>query len=59
MKSKPEVFKEADVDHVLEKIKKRADNYPTYDDFLVDVTKKLDKTGKVYIDFNQLQDGIE
>lgn len=41
MKSKPEVFKEADVSHVLVRLRKFADNYPSFDAFLVDLVKYI------------------
>ena len=39
MKSKPEVFKDADVSHVLVRLRKFADNYPSFDAFLVDLVR--------------------
>lgn len=43
MKSKPDVFKEADIEKVIEKIKKLASNFKSYDEFLVEVVRKIDK----------------
>lgn len=40
MKSKPEVFKEADIEFVLEKLKKKAREYSSIDGFLIYLIKK-------------------
>eukprot|EP00825_Cyclidium_porcatum_P048735 TRINITY_DN8265_c0_g1_i2.p2 TRINITY_DN8265_c0_g1~~TRINITY_DN8265_c0_g1_i2.p2 ORF type:complete len:177 (+),score=24.98 TRINITY_DN8265_c0_g1_i2:117-647(+) len=40
MKSKPEVFKEADIEFVLEKLKKKAREYSSIDEFLIYLIKK-------------------
>lgn len=42
MKSKPHIFKEADISQVIDRIKSYARNYPNYNSFLVDIVGKLD-----------------
>jgi len=54
MKSKPQVFREADIDHVISRLKAMASNYPSFDDFLVNVIKQLDKKKKGFITYDDL-----
>lgn len=58
MKSKPEVFKEADIEFVLDKLKKKAKEYKSLEDFLVVFVKKLDKNKNAKIEFEELVDGL-
>lgn len=41
MESKPHVFKEADASQVLVKLRKFADNYQSFDHFLIDLVKYI------------------
>jgi len=58
MKSKPEVFKESDIEQVIEKVKKLSSNYKTYDEFLVDLIKKVDKRKNGFVNFEELSTGL-
>lgn len=58
MKSKPEIFKEADITHIIERLKKLATKYKSLDEFLVDLIRKLDVNGNGVIDFQELTLGL-
>jgi len=59
MKSKPEVFREADIEQVLIRLRKFAVKYASYDGFLVSLIKQVDKTGKGTVDFNEVVVGLK
>lgn len=56
MKSKPDVFKESDVQHVIDRIKKLSERYQNYDTFLVELIKSLDTNNNGVIEFDELVD---
>ncbi|KRX10772.1 hypothetical protein PPERSA_00942 [Pseudocohnilembus persalinus] len=58
MKSKPHIFKEADISQVIERVKSFARNYPNYNAFLIDLVGKLDQTGRGEISFDELANGM-
>ena len=58
MKSKPDVFKESDIEQVVQRIKKLAANYKDYDEFLIDIVRKLDTNQNGFIDFDELYNGL-
>ena len=39
MEGKPDVFRESDVSQVIAKLRKFADKFPSFDAFLIDLTK--------------------
>lgn len=51
MKSKPDVFKEADIAYIIERLKNLASKYKSLDEFLIDLIRKLDVNGNGVIDF--------
>ena len=53
------MFPEADITFVIEKLKKMATNYPTLDNFLVDLLKKMDKNQNGCIEFEELIVGLQ
>lgn len=59
MKSKPENFPEADIAYVIERLKKMATKYPSLDQFLVELVKKLDVNGNGVIEFEELATGLK
>ena len=59
MKSKPEVFKEADIEESIARLKSYAKNYKNFDLFMVDILKKIDKKGKGVIEFRELAEGLK
>lgn len=58
MKSKPEVFKEADIEFVLDRLKKKAKEFKSLDEFLVTLIKKLDKNKNAMVEFEELIEGM-
>lgn len=58
-KSKPDVFKSADINTVLLKLRQPANRYPSFNDYLVDLIRKLDKKGYGVINFNELATGLQ
>lgn len=59
MKSKPEVFQEADIEYVITKLKQKAAEYKSLDLFLIDLIKKLDKNKNQRIEFEELVEGLK
>ncbi|EGR27327.1 flagellar microtugule protofilament ribbon protein, putative [Ichthyophthirius multifiliis] len=59
MKSKPEVFREADIEQVLIRLKKFASKYNSYENFLIDIIKHVDKNNKGIVEFNDLVVGMK
>lgn len=59
MKSKPESFPEADISYVIERLKKMATKFPSLDDFLIDLVRKLDVNGNGVIEFSELVSGLK
>lgn len=59
MKSKPEVFREADIELVLQRLYKFAERYASYNEFLVKLLKQVDKSGKGIVDFNEVVVGFK
>jgi len=56
MKENPSLFPQANVNNCLQQLKSYASKYKSYDDFLVDLVRKIDvnKTGLViFVEFTQ------
>ena len=58
MKSKPEVFREADINHVLDRIRQLASKYNSLEEFLVELVRNLDHDQTGTIDFEQFSTGM-
>ena len=59
MKFKPEVFREADIELVLIRLRKFAVKFRNYEDFLINLVKNIDKDNHGFIDFNELVVGLK
>jgi len=59
MKTKLDVFPEADIEFVIAKLKQNAKNYKHYNDYLVALIKQLDKNGNGTIEFEDLVIGLK
>lgn len=53
-----DVFPEASVDKVMEKIRKGAYSYPSLQDYAVALIQKLDRNGDEIISFDEFKDGM-
>lgn len=58
MEDNPEVFPEQNIQNILKKIKKRAHEYPSLQDYCVDLLVKLDKNNDGVIDFEEFTAGL-
>ncbi len=58
MKSKPEVFPEANISHVIKKLQSFAAKYKSFDEYLIDLHRKMDKNGNGTIEFEELIIGL-
>jgi len=59
MRERPDVFKEVNIDKVLEKLRSFAKKYNSNEQFAIQLFKKLDKNGNGYIDFEELYTGLK
>lgn len=59
MKSKPEIFREADIESVLLRLRSFSSKFASYEDFLVNLIKRIDPEGKGLVDFNQFVIGLK
>lgn len=59
MEDNCEVFPQASIDLVLEKIKSGAFSYPSLQDYVIALLKKLDKNGDEVISFDEFKDGLK
>ena len=59
MKSRPDVFKEANIESVLIRLRTFALKYSSYDQFMVELIKNIDVEGRGFIDFNELVVGLK
>lgn len=58
MEDNCDVFPQASIDAVLEKIKSGAFSYPSLQDYVIALLKKLDKNGDEVISFDEFKDGL-
>ena len=59
MATKKDVFPAADISQILAKLSAKSANYPSYDDFLVDLVKTLDSNKNGVIEFSELCSGMQ
>ncbi|EGR32401.1 flagellar microtugule protofilament ribbon protein, putative [Ichthyophthirius multifiliis] len=59
MRSRPEIFREADIEHVIFRLKNFATKFGSYNQFIVELIKNIDQQGKGLIDFNDLVVGFK
>jgi len=59
MKERPHIFKEANIEAVVDRIRSFAKKYPSNEEFAIDLFRKLDKNQNDYIDFDELYEGIK
>ena len=58
MEDNPDMFPEQDMNQILRKIQKQAINYPSLQDYCVDLLVKLDKNNDGVIDFEEFTAGL-
>jgi Ca2+-binding EF-hand superfamily protein len=58
MEDNGEVFPEASYRSIIAKIKAPAKNYPSLQDYAIDLLHKLDKNGDQFIDFSEFSTGL-
>ena len=58
MEDNPDMFPEQNFQAILEKIKKKARDYPSLQDYCVDLLAKLDKNNDGVIDFEEFTAGL-
>lgn len=58
MEDNPDMFPEQDMNQILRKIQKQAVNYPSLQDYCVDLLVKLDKNNDGVIDFEEFTAGL-
>lgn len=59
MEDNCEVFPQASIDAVLDKIKSGAYSYPSLQDYAIAMMKKLDKNGDEVISFDEFKEGLQ
>ena len=59
MLERPTVFPEVNIDKVIEKLRGYAKNYKNFDEFIIDLIRKLDKNKNGTIEFEELASGLK
>ena len=59
MEDNAEVFPQASIDAILEKIKKGAYSYSSLQEYVIHLIQKLDKNGDEVISFDEFRDGLK
>ncbi|EGR34903.1 flagellar microtugule protofilament ribbon protein, putative [Ichthyophthirius multifiliis] len=59
MKSKPEVFKESDIQQVVNRLRQFSQKFKSYEDFLIQFVKNIDQDAQGQVDFNQVVRGLQ
>ena len=58
MEDNPDMFPEQDIRIILNKIKKKGADYPTIQDYCLDLLVKLDKNNDGVINFEEFTEGL-
>jgi hypothetical protein len=58
MEDNSEVFPEASLRNIIDKIKAPAKNFPDLQSYVIDLLQKLDKNGDKVIDFEEFTNGL-
>jgi hypothetical protein len=58
MKERPEIFKEVNIDRILDKLRSFAQRSKSNEEFAVDLFKRLDKNNSGFIEFEELYVGL-
>eukprot|EP01016_Furgasonia_blochmanni_P036317 TRINITY_DN4137_c0_g1_i8.p1 TRINITY_DN4137_c0_g1~~TRINITY_DN4137_c0_g1_i8.p1 ORF type:complete len:651 (+),score=231.66 TRINITY_DN4137_c0_g1_i8:95-2047(+) len=58
MEDRPQSFPQAQVDYVLDKIRKAASAWTSLDSFFIDLVKNVDKNSNGFVEFKELCDGL-
>ena len=58
MEDNPEMFPEQNIQNILNKIKKKQVNYPSLQEYCIDLLQKLDQNGDGVIDFAEFTAGL-
>ena len=58
MEDNPDMFPEQDIRNILNKIKKKGADYPTIQDYCLDLLVKLDKNNDGVINFEEFTEGL-
>lgn len=58
MEDNYDIFPQASIDKVMEKIKSGALSYPSLQDYAIDLIRRLDKNGDDIISFDEFKDGL-
>ena len=58
MEDNPDLFPEQNINNILRKIKSKATNYPSLQDYCVDLLCKLDKNNDGVINFEEFTAGL-
>jgi len=59
LREHPETFKEANIDHVLSKLRDGARKYKTNEEFAIELFKKIDSNNSGFIEFEELHTGLK
>ena len=58
MEDNPDMFPEQNIQNILGKIKKQSKNYPSLQDYCIDLLQKLDRNDDGVIDFAEFTQGL-
>merc|ERR1719272_646227 len=59
MNDNPDQFPEAAIENIISKIKRPSKNYPSLQEYVVDLLAKLDRNGDNVISFNEFANGLK
>jgi len=59
LREHPEIFKEANIDHVLNKLRDGTRKYKTNEEFAIELFKKIDSNNSGFIEFEELYTGLK
>lgn len=59
MEANSQVFPEASIDAILDKIKKGAKNYPSLQEYVIALMKILDKNNDGFVDIEEFAEGLK